>query len=137
MGKEVLVIVGVIFLFWLFRKLFPAQRKPHLQTVNGNGGPTKHGGQYQAVSIHSYKGSCDAAEGVRGTRFLTGEAPQIPLENCTADKCHCVYWHHEDRRSGENDRRKRHELEDEFLATPNYENRRNVRGRRASDLLAA
>ena len=137
MGKEVLFIAAVVLLFWLFRKLFPAQHKPHLQTMNPNDGPIQHGGPYQAVSIHSYKGCCTAAEGVRGTRFLTAEAPQIPFQNCTADKCHCVYLHHEDRRSGENSRRKKHELEDEFLSTPNYTDRRNLTGRRASDPLAA
>ena len=137
MINQILIIAGVILLFWLFRTLFPARHKPHLQNAAGNGGPIQHGGLYQAVSVHSYKGSCQAAEGIRGTRFLTNEAPPIPLKNCNADKCHCVYWHHEDRRSGENTRRKKHEPGDEFLETPGYEDRRNAKGRRTSDLLAA
>ena len=37
------------------------------------------------------------------TRFLAGEAPLLPLPNCTAPHCLCRYAHYEDRR--ERDRR--------------------------------
>ena len=137
MLNEILIVVAIVALFWVFRALFPARHKPHLESLAHPPPQAANGSPYQAVSIHAYGGACEAAKSLVGTRFLTADAPLIPLEGCTAEKCHCIYRHHEDRRSGESDRRKKHEAADELVTSAEFEDRRNARGRRAKDLLAA
>jgi hypothetical protein len=59
------------------------------------------GNPYHAVSIAPSLGnSCRAATRHAGKRFLSEEAPTLPLPECTAAQCTCRYQHHEDRRSG-------------------------------------
>ena len=135
MGQSILILLLLLAAFYVFRYVVPGRRESALERqnatwTNGNGNP------YKAVSIHSYGDVCAAAQQVAGQRFLTDEAPLIPLEDCTAEKCHCVYRHHSDRRRG-GDRRGHRDTAEEFLATPGYQNRRNTRGRRAGDLAAA
>jgi hypothetical protein len=33
-------------------------------------------------------------------RYLSREAPPLPLKDCTSPECTCRYEHHEDRRKG-------------------------------------
>lgn len=43
---------------------------------------------------------CERAREIAGRRFLSEEAPLLPLEGCTTpDRCTCVYRHYEDRRT--------------------------------------
>ena len=42
--------------------------------------------------------SCDVALALRGQRFLSGEAPTLPLPDCDAIECNCTYGHYDDRR---------------------------------------
>ena len=60
---------------------------------------------YHCVSIHSPKDACEPAKQLIGKRFLSREAPPLPLANCAATSCPCRYVHHEDRRMGEEDQR--------------------------------
>ena len=135
MRDQLIILAIIIAAFWLFRRFFPARHKPHLSSPNAYG--AHHEGPYQAASIHAYEGACEAAKDLQGKRYLSAEAPVIPLENCTAGKCHCVYRHHDDRRSGEKDRRKRHLQDDGSLEPPDQGNRRFSPGRRATDLAVA
>ena len=127
MVQIILIIVLVVLAIWLLRKVFPAQAiSPSSSNHNA----------YEAVSIHPYKDRCTDAQQVAGQRFLSSEAPPLPLENCTSEKCHCVYMHHSDRRSG-TDRRANHNSSEEFLTARGSQNRRSSHGRRASDLAIA
>lgn len=60
---------------------------------------------YHCISIRSPKGACEAAKQLMGKRFLSREAPPLPLPNCTAKHCQCRYAHHDDRRVGGEERR--------------------------------
>jgi hypothetical protein len=66
------------------------------------GKPTKSGKQprnrWHAVAIVAGARSCKAAESAHGRRFLSTEAPLLPLRACDAAACTCKYRHHEDRR---------------------------------------
>jgi len=53
-----------------------------------------------AVSIETGRNCCHGARMLRGQRFLSREAPTLPLKNCGLDECTCHYTHHEDRRAG-------------------------------------
>jgi len=57
-------------------------------------------GRWHAVAIRPRGGSCEAVQACRSARFLSAEAPRLPLSQCTApDTCSCVYRHHVDRRA--------------------------------------
>ena len=66
--------------------------------------------QFRAVSVESdWRGCCAAAKALANQRFLAGDAPMLPLDECTQpQQCRCVYKHWSDRRSGE-DRRSPYE----------------------------
>jgi len=54
---------------------------------------------WHAVSIVPKGACCEAALALRGTRFLSSEAPALPLAQCTTpNSCSCAYKHHADRR---------------------------------------
>lgn len=89
-------------------------------------------GRYAAVSVHTFRGGCPAAEEIKGRRFLVDEAPMLPLADCSWSKCNCRYAHHSDRRSGTRDRR--HTAPAAAWAG---RERREQTGRRASDWSAA
>ena len=59
---------------------------------------------YHAVAIRADGNCCDAARRLQGTRFLSTEAPPLPLPDCDAAECTCRFAHYNDRRSGK-DRR--------------------------------
>jgi len=56
---------------------------------------------WHAVSVVARGKACAQAQALRNRRFLSAEAPALPLQDCpTAGSCECVYQHHRDRRSG-------------------------------------
>lgn len=79
---------------------------------------------YHAVSIKAGSGGCAHALELKGRRFLSAEAPRMPVPDCDAETCACVYTHHDDRRVGR-DRRTR-------SAVPRKD-RRVGQGRRQTD----
>src|SRR4029453_8225808 len=61
-------------------------------------GPPKQ--PWHAVSVVAQSGACPAAEELRNKRFLSAEAPSLPLPHCSSPTlCKCVYSHHSDRRT--------------------------------------
>ena len=57
--------------------------------------------RWHAVSVKPGSGACPAAASGRDRRWLSREAPLLPLPGCTRpDSCRCTYQHHEDRRAG-------------------------------------
>lgn len=56
-------------------------------------------GDYRAVSIHHPAGCCRSATALDGKRFLSTNAPTLPLENCASPGlCQCEYRTLNDRR---------------------------------------
>jgi hypothetical protein len=55
---------------------------------------------WHAVSIAPGPGACKAAVELLGQRFLSREAPTLPLKDCDKATCTCRYEHHENRRKG-------------------------------------
>ena len=62
--------------------------------------PAKPIMSYHAVTIAVGGRCCAAAEGLQENRFLSREAPKLPLANCDRLTCECRYVHHDDRRHG-------------------------------------
>lgn len=86
---------------------------------------------HHAVTIAPGPRACTAARDLRNQRFLSREAPTLPLKKCDSPECTCRYEHYDDRRS--NPRRAR----DLGVSIDGYDgNERRVkpkRGRRKSD----
>jgi hypothetical protein len=53
---------------------------------------------WHAISVVPSEGACAKARGLSRIRFLSNDAPPLPLEGCNARTCRCHYRHHEDRR---------------------------------------
>ena len=136
MVKLLVIIALILMTVWLSRRLFPVGKKHLYESTKGPDKLASHSSAYEAVSIHSYKDKCPAVASLAGERFLSSEAPLIPLESCSSDTCHCVYMHHSDRRTG-TDRRGHHESVDGYIVLPGQPNRDIAPGRRASDLAKA
>jgi hypothetical protein len=110
-----LAVCGVL----LWRSLKPGHATPARQV------------SYRCVGIQPEDPltACDAVRANSGQRFLSGQAPQLPLPGCTADRCTCKYVHFDDRRIGnrrqERQVRKSHPMD--------WVERRRSRGRRKTD----
>jgi len=59
---------------------------------------------YHAVSLENLSDACAAAYAIEGERFLPSAAPHLPLPECDAPVCNCLYVHHNDRRRSGNRR---------------------------------
>lgn len=60
-------------------------------------GPAKT--SWRAVRILPGAGACTAAQNASEKRYLTRDAPRLPLRECDRqDKCKCTYRHLSDRR---------------------------------------
>lgn len=87
--------------------------------------------RWTAVSILSSTSSCEAARALKGQRFLSAEAPRLPLVECTQSaRCACTYRKYSDRRAGP-----RREADTTGLrrAVEVGKDRRIKRGRRSTD----
>ena len=62
---------------------------------------------WHAVAIAPGPRACDAARELRDHRFLSREAPPLPLKKCDSAECTCRYEHFDDRRKGP---RRAHEI---------------------------
>jgi len=85
---------------------------------------------FHGVAIRAQDDCCPAAEAIAGQRFLSDEAPLLPLENCDRRaSCRCRYRHFTDRRT---EPRRESDL---GLPTRMYpEEKRKGRGRRVTDV---
>lgn len=89
--------------------------------------------RYRSVQVRPGLIACDHVAAISGELFLSREAPQLPLPNCTEENCTCHYVFHDDRRSGLDRRLELAKLRKKLL--PEFDRRRSP-GRRADDLLA-
>ncbi len=88
---------------------------------------------WHAIAVVTKTKGCQAVQALNGRRFLSGEAPALPLPNCTlVNDCQCRYQKYDDRRAGL--RRDADEPSLVRTATSVATNKRLGRGRRASDL---
>lgn len=78
------------------KSLFGLGREPEPAVV-----PRKKPAQaHHAVAIVPGSRACGEVRKLVGQRFLSSEAPRLPLRNCDRPDCSCRYEHHEDRRRG-------------------------------------
>ncbi len=112
-------------------------KAPKVSRTSRGGAPVTPRKPYQSVSLAPGPNACEAVRNAREQRFLSGEAPLLPLEGCGTQKCACKYVHHDDRRDGMSERRLPSSLSTELFHHTGRPDRRMQRGRRASDWQAA
>lgn len=92
--------------------------------------PARPSNPYHAVSILPGPNACDAARRFAGKRYLSSEAPPLPLPSCDAFHCTCRFKHHNDRRVGP---RRTADLGLITVMWNGPEKRKQAGGRRATD----
>ena len=88
---------------------------------------------YHSVVIKSVASSCVTAKALKGIRFLSTEAPSLPLEDCDVDACNCRYEHYTDRRSGP---RRHEELGGSRVPSVSGEKRQEIDRRSTADVIS-
>ena len=85
--------------------------------------------RWHAVAIVGTSHACAAAQACKGGRYLSVDAPRLPLAGCDASICDCTYQHFQDRRHDS-----RRDGDPPVAAAPGPDReRRGGRGRRATD----
>lgn len=101
MLQDSLIVIVAGAIAWLLVRLFPKREETGTSVYRRS----TVASPFHGVSVYPYSNCCQQAKAVNGKRFLSGEAPHLPLEGCEAEVCHCIYRHHEDRRTGNGNRR--------------------------------
>lgn len=125
-----LTLVLILLSAWLFFSYRQGKAKKHHHK------PLHERHPYHCVTIETAKHCCKAVEKLVDKRFLSVDAPQLPLPNCQISDCQCHYQHYDDRREKHVGRRNDFALEHDSLDTEEQFNRRESKsGRRSSDKL--
>jgi hypothetical protein len=90
---------------------------------------TAQASAYHAVSVLPGTDACAAAYRFSGQRFLSRQAPRLPLPSCDTKACGCRFKHHKDRRAGP----RRNSDIGMVMAGFSGNERRQKRGRRVTD----
>jgi hypothetical protein len=86
--------VGLIMLTILVRVLTRLNRR-------GEAEQTQTKNPYHCVAVEHGWHACNTAQRLGETRFLSKEAPPLPLPGCSLRPCQCRYKHFDDRRAEE------------------------------------
>jgi hypothetical protein len=87
----------------LIRSLFATKRETAISAPGARGPAALARRQWisnpwHAVAIVPGQRACQAARAGGYTRYLSAEAPPLPLPQCSAQSCTCHYRHYQDRR---------------------------------------
>jgi hypothetical protein len=108
----------------------PKRSQPDLS--GGTAHVSRSASPWHAVSIVLCHPCCKAAGAASVTRYLSDDAPRLPLAACTTpDSCACYYKHYSDRRAQP---RRRDELVGLRRKGYGAQERRRLRGRREDDM---
>jgi hypothetical protein len=134
-AKGLFVAIKSVF-SWFTRR----RRVNEIQRQGSRSGAIEHvrvTNPWHAVAISTGVSCCQASVFLRQTRFLSSQAPPLPLQGCSQPRsCVCKYRHFSDRRSGP-----RRAMESELFrnalsrhaVAAFAQERRASRGRRATD----
>lgn len=120
---------GVLLLLVLFVFFGLARRGKGAQLVSASHDRRR---AFHAVAIRTAANPCSAAKMAYGKRYLSTEAPNIPLPGCDCGTCACIYVHFDDRRAHQ---RRDVYLHRAYVDGERKQERRIRVGRRKSDRL--
>lgn len=123
MNELFAIVVSIVAVIMLYRYM----RRGRADAI---GEPeTPH--PFHAVGVKPGRPCCPDVVNLKGRRFLSREAPALPLMGCKL-RCACVYRHFDDRRD-HTDRRDPYGLRTSSWEQPDQPERRGRRGRRYTD----
>lgn len=77
---------------------FPAPAEAGRASAATPAARRKPPGGFHGVTVRPCLEACQAAQAVAGERFLSKDAPALPLPGCNQARCDCTYGHYSDRR---------------------------------------
>ena len=99
MQMAMLFAVVMVVAFFCLKVLFPSRHKPNFAKTGthredkadrrATGGASN---PYHAVSIHPPTGGCSAVQEIKAMRFLSDEAPGLPLEGLCGISLVILIW---------------------------------------------
>lgn len=110
-----------------------AKKAKTKKTASSSEGTAAASRTFTAVTIAPGLDACEAVLSFEGARFLSGDAPLLPLAVCSSSACTCKYMHYEDRRDLNEERRQLFSMRTELHASSGEEERRLRAGRRGPD----
>jgi hypothetical protein len=113
----------------LIDKLFGGESEPAARVPAKSASHQWISNPWHAVSVIPCRGACVVARESNRVRFLSKDAPKLPLRGCPLRACECRYRHHEDRRGN---LRRASDVMSANRSWPGQE-RRSSLGRRATD----
>lgn len=96
LGSIITLALITGFIYYIRRKA--DRRNPHGYHRTPTHTAVVNHNPFHCVEIHHQAECCAAIKEVQGKRFLSNEAPSLPIECCDHPHCDCDYIHHEDRR---------------------------------------
>lgn len=106
------------------------RRNERISTTAPGAAPARSKEQWHAICVVGCAAACPAALKLHGRRFLSNDAPRLPLPECSsAARCTCIYRHFPDRRAAPRRASERNGLMRFWIKAE----RRTTRGRRADD----
>jgi hypothetical protein len=143
------IVISVFAIYWMLRSPDRGRDQERRATQNRRAQSDRRSGnrrkaqgatdtaqvtsRYRAASIFASRCACDAVKLVEGKRYLAAQAPKLPLQDCSAERCACRYVRHEDRRSSQGDRRALYSLQTDLYGADGQPDRRSRGGRRRAD----
>jgi hypothetical protein len=109
LGSIITIALVVGLLYFIRHKTdHRSSHKPHRsrksrliakQPANNTGIIAIKNTAFHCVETHHHGKCCEAIKALHGKRFLSSEAPMLPVQGCDQAHCECDYVHHDDRRS--------------------------------------
>jgi hypothetical protein len=97
--SQILVLVLLLTVVAFGWRWIASRKKPQKTTIAGKAASKT----FHCVEVRKGTHACKAVQDLASSRFLSDEAPRLPVAGCTAAQCTCSFIHHDDRR--EDDRR--------------------------------
>jgi len=133
-----ILIAAIVLGIWIVRRLlFSARGTSQINHERERRTGFGASQPFHAVSILPEEAGCPAAASIKAQRFLSENAPRLPLADCSAVNCRCKYLHYADRRSGARDRRIGLIAKSDEVEFWSLRSRRVAVGRRQGDLQAS
>jgi hypothetical protein len=122
-------------MFSWFRRKWKANEIQRAGSRAGDSAHIRVGNPWHAVGIATGQPCCRAAVVLRNSRYLSHQAPPLPLMGCTQPKsCVCKYKHYSDRRRGPRRNAERFQTTlSRHVVSASLQERRTSKGRRATD----
>jgi len=88
-----LIPIAVV-LIWFYLKRAKARSSSSRKTASSTSNREE---KFRAVSIQTGPRACTAAKYLKDKKFLSAQAPELPLSRCDISDCKCKYVYHKDR----------------------------------------